>query len=301
MPCYNEESSLLELYRRVSDVCAATLGSSYEIVLVNDGSRDGTLALMRKLAKSDSHIVAVDLSRNYGHQQALSAGLHVCKGELVLILDADLQDPPELLPEMMEMIAAGADVVYGKRTERSGETWFKRVTAAQFYRVLGWLSDVDIPRDTGDFRLLTRPVLEALNTMPEHDRFIRGMISWLGFDQKPIEYSRGARLAGSTNYSLQKMVRFSIDAITGFSVRPLRLAIMLSAFCSLCAVLTLGYVIWGWVHHQTIAGWTSLMLVVLLVSAAQMLVLGIFGEYLGRLYVSSKGRPLYVIREIIVH
>ena len=249
---------------------------------------------------SPSHVVAVDLSRNHGHQLALSAGLHVARGELILVLDADLQDPPELLPKMIAMVDDGADVIYGRRVERRGENWFKRASANQFYRVLNWLSDIDIPRDTGDFRLMTRRVLDALNAMPENDRFIRGMVSWLGFDQRPLDYARDARYAGVTKYPLSKMIRFSIDAITGFSIRPLRLAIILSALCSLLALVTLGFVCWGWATRMTVPGWTSLMLVVLLVAAAQMLVMGIFGEYLGRIYVASKGRPLFIIREIVV-
>jgi polyisoprenyl-phosphate glycosyltransferase len=299
VPCYNEEGSLQALYERVTKVCQQEVGSLYELVLINDGSKDKTLEIMRGLTAADPHVVGVDLSRNHGHQLALSAGLRVCRGERILVLDADLQDPPELLPQMMAMVESGVDVVYGQRTERKGETWFKRVTAEQFYKFLNALSDIDIPRDTGDFRLMTRPVLDALNAMPEHDRFIRGMVSWLGFNQKPIHYIRDARFAGVTNYPLKKMIRFSIDAITGFSVRPLRVAIMMAAICSLLALLTLAYVIWSWATEVTLPGWTSLMFVVLLVSAAQMLVLGIFGEYLGRLYVSSKGRPLYIIREIL--
>ena len=299
VPCYNEEGSLRTLHERVTQVCKAQVGESYEIVLVNDGSKDATLDILRAMANADPRVVAIDLSRNYGHQLALSAGLQVCRGEYILILDADLQDPPELLPDMMAMAQSGADVVYGTRTDRKGETWFKRATAAQFYRFLNWVSEVDIPRDTGDFRLMTRSVLDALNAMPENDRFIRGMVSWLGFNQKPIHYNRDPRFAGETNYTLKHMLRLSVDAITGFSVRPLRVAIMMSALCGLAAMLTLGYVIWGWLNHQVTPGWTSLMIAMLLIAAAQMFVLGIFGEYLGRLYVSSKGRPLYVIREIM--
>ena len=222
-PCYNEEAVLQAFHERLEPVCRS-LGCSYEIVLINDGSRDATWARMSDLASRDPHVVAVDLRRNHGHQLALTAGLSVCRGERILVIDADLQDPPELLPDMMRLLDQGADVVYGQRRKRAGETWFKKATANLFYRVIERLADVPIPRDTGDFRLMTRATLDLFLQMPERGRFIRGMISWLGGHQVPLVYDRDARAAGETKYPLRKMLKFATDAITSFSVVPLRFA-----------------------------------------------------------------------------
>jgi dolichol-phosphate mannosyltransferase len=253
---------------------------------------------MEEEAAANPQIVAVNLSRNYGHQLALSAGLSVSRGERIFILDADLQDPPELLAQMMRRMDDGVDVVYGKRIKREGETLFKTVTAHIFYRLLGRLVEIDIPTDTGDFRLMSRRALEVLNQMPENHRFIRGMVSWIGFRQEAIHYERAARFAGETKYPLSKMLRFALDAITGFSVRPLRLASYLGAGFGAASLLTLFYVILSWGIGRTVPGWTSLMGVILLLGSAHLLVLGVLGEYVGRLYIESKRRPLYVIQEI---
>lgn len=299
VPCYNEEDSIEELHRRVSDVCTRCAGGDHELVLVNDGSRDGTWDGMLKLASRDSHVLAVNLSRNHGHQLALSAGLTLCRGDRILILDADLQDPPELLSEMMARMDAGAEVVYGQRTKRVGETWFKRFTAAVFYRLLDRLVDVQIPRDVGDFRLMSRRALDLLNSMPERHRFIRGMVSWIGLRQEALSYERDSRFAGDTKYPLSRMIAFAFDAITSFSIRPLRLASHLGLFCGAIGILMLLWVLIDWISGDTIPGWTSLMVVVLLVGSAQLLVTGMFGEYLGRLYMESKHRPLFIIQDIV--
>ena len=219
VPCFNEEDNLGELWRRVTDVCKETCGHDYEFVLVDDGSKDKTWEIIQKLTEDDDNVVGVRLSRNHGHQLALSAGLENCSGKRILIIDADLQDPPELLPKMMEMMDTGIDVVYGQRKDRAGETFFKRLTAKMFYRVLDSLVDIKIPLDTGDFRLMSRRVLEGLISMPEQHRFVRGMVSWLGFRQEPLYYDRHERFAGETNYPLSKMAKFAIDAITSFSVK----------------------------------------------------------------------------------
>ena len=300
-PCFNEAEGLQELYRRVTAVCRNVAGEAYEIVLVNDGSSDATWADIRALTARDAHVVGVNLSRNYGHQLALSAGLTVCRGVRVLVIDADLQDPPELLPQMMALMDQGADVVYGQRGERVGETWFKRTSAAMFYRVLHRMVDIDIPLDTGDFRLISRRALDILNDMPEQHRFIRGMVSWIGLTQVPIVYKRQERFAGETKYPLRKMIRFALDAITGFSIRPLRVAIYMGALFGLGGLLVLGYTLYGWLSHETVEGWTSLMAVVLVLGSVQLLVVGVLGEYLGRLYLESKRRPLFVIDEIVTH
>ena len=297
-PCYNEEEGLLEFHRRVSDVCRR-VGRPYEIVLVNDGSVDRTWERMREVASADPHVVLVDLSRNHGHQLALTAGLSVCRGERVLIIDADLQDPPELLPQMLEMMRQGADVVYGQRRTRGGESAFKLITAAVFYLLIERITDTPIPRDTGDFRLVSRRTLDVLITMPERHRFIRGMVSWIGFRQEPLLYDRDKRYAGETKYPIRKMLRFAMDAVTAFSVKPLALAsIMGFGFAGIAAALSV-YAVIGWLFFKTVSGWTSLMVIVSLLGSAQLLVLGILGEYLGRLYEQSKNRPLFVIRDIV--
>lgn len=298
-PCYNEIDTVYELVRRVRESCKSTVGQAYEIVLVNDGSRDGTWARMAALAQCHPDIVAVNLSRNYGHQLALSAGLQICLGERILILDADLQDPPELLPKMMELMDAGADVVYGQRTRRCGETMFKKATAAGFYRILDYLVEIKVPKDTGDFRLISRRALNVLNNMPEHHRFIRGMISWIGFRQEALPYERQARFAGQTHYPLAKMLRFATDAITSFSIAPLRLASGLAIGAATLTIALMLFVFYRWAIGIVVPGWTSLILVVLVLSCAQFTVMAVFGEYLGRLYMESKRRPLFVVEDIV--
>ena len=300
VPCFNEEGNLPRLLKRLSDICRSTVGESYEILLVNDGSRDRTWPLIREAAHEDPHVIGISLSRNHGHQLALTAGLSLCQGARVLIIDADLQDPPELLAEMMEVMdTEKADVVYGQRRQRPGETRFKTLSAALFYRVFRSLVDIEIPIDTGDFRLLTRRALDVLNAMPEHHRFVRGMVSWIGFRQVPIHYDRDPRRAGATGYSLAKMVRLAVDGITGFSVRPLRLASYFGAAFGLLAMITLVYVMASWASGDVVAGWTSLMVVVLILGSIQLFVIGLMGEYLGRLYVEAKRRPLYVIADVV--
>jgi len=299
VPCFNEEGGLSELYLRLSRACRGVVGNDYEIVLVDDGSTDRTWPAMQELAERDGHVVAVALSRNHGHQLALTAGLSVCRGDRVLILDADLQDPPELVGDMMQLIdREGADVVFGQRVLREGETWHKKATASLFYRLLGKLTDLPIPADTGDFRLITRRALLVLQSMPEQHRFIRGMVSWIGFRQVPFRYDRAKRFAGETKYPLGKMVQLAVDAVTGFSTQPLRLSMHFAAVLALLSAALLIYTFIGWLYFNTVAGWTSLMAVILILGCAQMLFLGIIGEYLGRLYMQSKQRPLFVIAEI---
>ena len=298
VPCYNEEDSIPEFHRRMSAAARAT-GLAYEIVYVDDGSSDRSWAVMTALAAADPAVLGVKLSRNHGHQLALTAGLAQCRGERILVIDADLQDPPELLPRMLDLLDAGADVVYGQRRSRAGETRFKTATAAVFYRLLRRLVDIDIPLDAGDFRLMSRRALEVLNRMPEHHRFIRGMVSWIGMRQVPILYDRDARYAGETKYPLRKMIRFAIDAITGFSVAPLRLASVLGVGAAALSLALMGYTLGSWLLGSTIAGWTSLTSIVLLIGSVQLIVLGIIGEYLGRLYIEAKRRPLFVIEAVV--
>ena len=298
-PCYNEELVIEEFLRRVLVACEAEVGDDFEIVLINDGSSDTTLSLIRKHASSNKHIVGVDLARNHGHQIAVTAGLAIARGTRVLIIDADLQDPPELLHDLMQKMDEGFDVVYGKRRKRDGETKFKLLTAKAFYRLLHRLTQVDIPSDTGDFRLINRRTVDLLNKMPEQNRFLRGMIAWLGGKQTPLLYDRDARYAGETKYTFRKMVRLAIDAITGFSAAPLRLATVTALAAGLASIALSFYIFVSYAFFKPAPGWTSTLLIILATSTAQLISLGIIGEYLGRLYIQSKGRPLYIISEII--
>jgi glycosyltransferase involved in cell wall biosynthesis len=297
-PCYNEEGCLPEFHRRVTAAAQAVVGADFEIVLVNDGSRDATWSVLQQLVDHDPHVLAINLSRNYGHQLALTAGLQACRGDRVLIIDSDLQDPPELLGEMMRLMDAGNDVVYGMRRQRDGETAFKRGSARLFYRLLRRLVEVDIPADTGDFRLVTRRVLDELNRMPEQHRFIRGLISWIGFRQVPLVYDRDPRFAGETHYPLLKMLRFAVDAVTGFSVVPLRIASFLGLALGAGSLLLLFYTLGSWVTGHALSGWTSLATILLIIGSAQLMTLGMLGEYIGRLYMESKRRPLFVISDV---
>jgi polyisoprenyl-phosphate glycosyltransferase len=306
-PCFNEEAVLPEFLQRMGAVLDALpdgVGADSEIVVVDDGSRDGTWALLNEAVARDARIVAVRLMRNHGHQLALTAGLSLCRGQRILVIDADLQDPPELLPDMMRLMdgvngEGGADVVYGQRRLREGETLFKRASASLFYRTIGRLTDVPIPTDAGDFRLMTRRVVDVLSAMPERHRFIRGMVAWIGGKQVPILYDRKARAAGESKYPLRMMMAFAADAITAFSVVPLMAALIIGWGMALVGLAFFLYSIVGWMLDYNLPGWTSLMAAMGLLGGAQFLMLGIIGAYLGRLYDQSKGRPLFMIREIV--
>ena len=300
VPCYNEAACLDVLHTRLSAVARAVTGDDHEIVLINDGSRDATWATMQRLASADRHVVAIDLSRNHGHQLALTAGLDLCRGEHILILDADLQDPPELLPDMLDTLRQeGADVVYAVRRARAGESFGKKASAALFYRLLASMTETDIPLDTGDFRLMTRRALDALLALPEQARFIRGMVAWIGFRQVPFSYDRAERLAGETSYPLTRMLRLAFDAITGFSTAPLRFASHVGLALTAASLLLMAYIGVGWATGRAVQGWTSTMLVVVGLGAVQMFVLGMIGEYLGRLYIEVKRRPLYIVAQVV--
>ena len=299
VPCYNEQECLTALHDRLTKAARAAVGKDYELVLVNDGSGDNTWPMMRDMADGDPHLVAVNLSRNHGHQLALTAGLDLCRGDKILIIDADLQDPPELLGDMLEtMRREEADVVYGVRSSRAGESPFKRATAHAFYRMLARATDVDIPLDAGDFRLMSRRALDVLLAMPEQARFIRGMVAWIGFRQVPFVYKRDERFAGETKYPLSKMIRFALDALTGFSSAPLKFASHAGLWLAAGSVIIVIYILFAWAAGRSIPGWTSLMLVVVVLGAVQMFVLGMMGEYIGRLYSQAKQRPLYIVQEI---
>lgn len=297
VPCFNEQEVLDSLYHRLSEVCRAQV-ETYEILLVNDGSSDLTWPRIKRFTQQDPHIVGINLSRNHGHQLALTAGLFLCRGQRVFVIDADLQDPPELLGAMMQLIEQGADVVYGRRIRRHGETWFKKLTASLFYRTLNWMTEVEIPLDTGDFRLMDRKVVDVLCAMPEQYRFIRGMVAWAGFNQVEIPYERAARTAGTTKYPLKKMLNFALDAITGFSIFPLRISTYLAIVSMALSLGITVYVVYSWIFLDAAKGWTSLMVIVLIFNSMQMWLLGIIGEYLGRTYLQTKQRPLFMIREV---
>lgn len=298
VPCYNEEESVAELYRRVSEVCKNSSVKSYEIILINDGSKDKTLTIMKEMSEAADDLVIVDLSRNHGHQLALTAGLSQARGEYILVLDADLQDPPELLEPMLARAKAGIDVVYGQRTVRPGETWQKLFMTKWFYRLLSYLSDIPIPENVGDFRLMNRRVLDELMAMPEHHRFIRGMISWIGFKQEAFPYERHARYAGVTKYPFWKLIQFAFDAISSFSIKPLRLSIPFALFGAFLAFLLGCYAIIAYMLGGTAVGWASIATIITFFSALQLICIGLIGEYLGRTYIQVKGRPLFIINQV---
>ena len=299
VPCYRDELGLDELHRRLTLV-GKGLGCTYEIVLVEDGSPDDTWGAICTLAASDPAIVGIRLSRNHGHQLAVTAGLHHVRGERVLIIDSDLQDPPELLPQMMKLMDGGADNVYGQRLSREGVPLWKKLAYKNYYRLLSLLAGCEIPPDTGDFRLISRRVVDIMNKMPEHHRFLRGMVSWVGFRQVAIQYHRDARFAGESGYTLAKLFRIAVDGITSFSIKPLRLASLLGALFGLLCFLGVGYSIFGYLRGNTgVAGWTSIMAVILLSASLQFFVLGMIGEYIGRLFVEQKGRPLFIVDKIV--
>ena len=300
-PCYNEEENIVNLLDRVSAVCTSVIDEDYEIILVNDGSHDLTWDRILDGVKLRSNIIGINLARNYGHQAALSAGLSIARGDRILIIDSDLQDPPELLPDMMKAMDENADVVYGKRLARSGDSSLRRAASFIFYRVLRTLTDFEIPVDTGDFRLINRRVLNVLLSMPENHRFIRGMIGWIGFRQVPIHYRRDERTSGETGYTLKGLIAFAVDAITGFSIRPLRVVNFFGASVACLALIYATYIFIRWLlFGAVVSGWTSMMIVLLLVSGIQMLSLGLIGEYVGRVFQQVKGRPLFVISEMAV-
>ncbi len=295
-PCYNEEKGLPEFVRRVT-AAVAPLGQDYEILLVNDGSHDATLAVALRLAQETPHIRVLNFLRNFGHQAAVTAGIDMARGDAVAIIDSDLQDPPELLGEMVARWQAGADVVYGQRRSRAGESAFKLWTARVFYRLLAWMTDRSIPLDTGDFRLMDRRVVDVLRQMRERHRFIRGMVSWVGGRQEAVLYDRAARFAGDTKYPFAKMLSFAIDAITSFSVFPLRLLSYLAlAVLSITLIMAVVVFVAKLVNPDYfIPGYTSIMLTMMFFGGINLLAFGVLGEYIGRMYESVKGRPLYVI------
>ncbi|MDQ8164978.1 MAG: glycosyltransferase family 2 protein [Gemmatimonadota bacterium] len=300
VPCFNEQEVLATTHARLTAAGRPIPGADLEIVYVDDGSKDRTLELLRNIAATDRAVRVIALSRNFGHQKALSAGLQSATGDAVVLIDADLQDPPEVITEFVARWRAGVDVAYGVRKRREGESRFKLLTAHAYYRMMGRVSDHDIPFDAGDFRLLDRAVIDALLTMPERDRFMRGMIAWVGFRQEAVPYDRAARVAGETKYPLRKMIRFALDGIFSFSATPLRLATYLGFFASGLAVIGVLYAFFlRLTTSAVVPGWATLLIAVLFLGGVQLVSLGIIGEYIARIYGEVKERPLYVVREKI--
>ena len=300
VPLYNEEAVIQESYKRLKAVMDG-LNEPYELVFVNDGSRDKTVFLAKEICANDSNVKLINFARNFGHQTAITAGMDYSSGDAVIVIDADLQDPPEVIPEMIKKWREGFDVVYGQRVKRKGETLFKKLTAKIFYRVLRSMTEVDIPVDTGDFRLIDRKVCNALKKVGERNRYIRGIISWLGFKSAPVEFVREKRFAGETKYPLKKMIKFASDAIMSFSYKPLKLATYLGFFVSVGSFIYLlvMIILKLFCSMDFEPGWTSLMVVTLFINGIILFVLGIIGEYIGRIYDEAKGRPLYVVGEVV--
>jgi dolichol-phosphate mannosyltransferase len=300
VPVYNEEEVINETYKRLKGVMDG-LDITYEIIFVNDGSRDRTRELALEICKNDKNVKFIDFSRNFGHQTAITAGMDYASGDAVVVIDADLQDPPEVIPEMLEKWREGYDVVYGQRIKREGETFFKKFTAKIFYRTLNKLTDVEIPVDTGDFRLIDRKVCDALKKVDEKNRYIRGIISWLGFKSIAVPFVREKRFAGTTKYPLKKMLKFASDAIVSFSHKPLKLATYFGFFLSFASFIYLIVTIILKVFSiiKTVPGWASIVAINLFFNGIILLILGIIGEYIGRIYDEAKNRPLYVIRELV--
>ena len=298
VPVFNEEAVIEETTRRLTGVMDA-LDETFEIIYINDGSRDLTGQLLRSICHDDPRIKLLTFSRNFGHQTAITAGMDYAAGAAIIVIDADLQDPPEIIPQMIQRWKEGAEVVYGKRAARRGETWFKRSSASLYYRLLNRLTDVDIPADVGDFRLIDAKVRDALLTIPEHNRYVRGLISWLGFRQAEVEFERAPRFAGETKYPLRKMVRLGIDGITSFSYKPLKVGIGLGLLLSIFSFCFLLFVFIARLFDLVVMepGYASLMCVLLFFFGIMLIMLGIIGEYIGRIFEEVKGRPLYVISD----
>lgn len=299
IPMYNEEEVIKETYNRLKEVMDQS-SESYELLFVNDGSKDRLAQIIAELARTDKNIRLIDFSRNFGHQIAVTAGMDYARGQAVVIIDADLQDPPEVIPRMLEKWREGYDVVYGKRLKRQGETFFKKFTAYLFYRILGALTDDNIPKDTGDFRLIDRKVCDAMKQLNEKNRFLRGMINWVGFKQTAVEYIREERWAGETKYPLKKMLKLATDGIFSFSYKPLKLATYIGFLLSASGFLYLLYVLYQRLFTlNTQTGWASIIAVNLIFNGITLVILGILGEYVGRIYEEVKGRPLYIVKEVI--
>ena len=297
IPMYYEEKVVNECYNRVKETLKGLIGYDHEIIFINDGSKDKTLDILEKIAEKDSNVKVISFSRNFGHQAAVTAGLKCTSGDAVVIIDADMQDPPELIPEMVKLWEDGNEVIYGKRKTRDGESAFKLMTAKMFYKTLNALSDVDIPKDTGDFRLVDKKVVDTMNSLPEHNKFLRGLWSWLGYKQYAFEYERKERFAGETKYPLKKMLKLASDGIISFSSKPIKMVGILGIISIIISFIILIYALISYACklNNLSAGWTSLMCAITFFAGVQLLSLWIISEYIGRIYDETKGRPQYII------
>ena len=301
IPMYYEEEVAKECYNRTKNVLNSLENYEHEIIFVNDGSKDRTLPILKEIASKDENVKVVSFSRNFGHQAAVTAGLKFVTGDCILIIDSDMQDPPELLVDMLKLWEDGNEVIYAKRKTRKGESKFKLMTAKMFYKVLNGLSDVDIPKDTGDFRLVDRKVVDVINSMPEHNKFLRGLFSWVGFKQAPIEYERQERFAGKTKYPLKKMLKLASDGIISFSTKPLKIIGGIGIISILISFILLIYAILSYVFkwNNLASGWTSLMVAITFFAGVQLVSIWMISEYIARIYDDTKKRPEYIIDEKI--
>ena len=297
VPMYYEEKVAEECYNRLTNVLKNIKDYEYEIIVINDGSKDKTLEILEKLAQNDEKLKVISFTRNFGHQAAVTAGLKHVTGDAIVIIDADMQDPPELIPEMLKLWEDGNEIIYGKRKTREGETAFKLLTAKMFYNTLNALSDVEIPKDTGDFRLVDRKVVDTINLLPEHNKFLRGLFSWVGYKQTPFEYERKERFAGKTKYSLKKMLKLASDGIISFSNKPLKIVGGLGIISIIISICILIYALLSYIFklNNLSSGWTSLMVAITFFSVVQLLSMWIMSEYIGRIYDETKQRPQYIV------
>ena len=301
VPMYYEEEVAKECYTRLKNVLEKIENYNYEIIFVNDGSKDKTLEILKNIAEENKNVKIISFSRNFGHQCAVTAGLKYVTGDAIVIIDADLQDPPELIPEMLKLWEDGNDVIYGKRKSRKGESRFKLLSASVFYKTLNALSDVEIPKDTGDFRLVDRKVVDVINSLPEHNKFLRGLFSWVGFKQTPFEYERKERYAGKTKYPLKKMLKLAQDGIFSFSIKPLKIVGAMGILSVLISIILFVYAVLSYAFdwNNLVPGWTSLMVTMTFIGGMILISLWMIGEYIGRIYDETKRRPEYIIDETI--
>ena len=297
IPMYYEEEVAEECYRRVNKVLNELENYEHEIIFINDGSKDKTLEILETIAREDENVKIISFSRNFGHQAAVTAGLKEVSGDVIAIIDADLQDPPELIPDMLKLWEQGNEVIYGKRKTRKGESAFKLMTAKMFYKTLNALSDAEIPKDTGDFRLVDRKVIDTINSLPEHNKFLRGLFSWVGYKQYAYEYERQERFAGKTKYPLKKMLKLASDGIISFSNKPIKLVGALGMLSIVISFIILIYALVSYIFklNELSSGWTSIMVAITFFSGVQLLSLWVISEYIGRIYDEAKGRPQYIV------
>ena len=301
VPMYYEEEVAKECYTKLKNVLEKIENYNYEIIFINDGSKDKTLEILKEIAEENKNVKIISFSRNFGHQCAVTAGLRYVTGDAIVIIDADLQDPPELIPEMIKLWEEGNEVIYGKRKSREGESRFKLLTASMFYKTLNALSDVEIPKDTGDFRLVDRKVVEVINSLPEHNKFLRGLFSWVGFKQKAYEYERKERYAGKTKYPLKKMLKLAQDGIFSFSIKPLKIVGAMGILSVIISIMLFVYAVLSYAFdwNNLVPGWTSLMVTMTFIGGMILISLWMIGEYIGRIYDETKRRPEYIIDETI--